>query len=284
MSSLKIKKNELIFKLFWQMELGADEAILLKPSSQEKMVSFREYFFTLEQNLEIETIGGKVRSDSLKSGKSAHGFDSRIRKLKETSTSSINENQLEAFKSLEELKVALELFDGSSLKNTASNFVFSDGNVDAKTMIIGEAPGKEEDKIGVPFVGQAGQLLDKMLNSIGMERNQTYITNYIPWRPPGNRAPSQEEIGIFKPFIIRHIQLKKPKFILALGGVSAKALLEVETGILKLRGQFYLKDFGLEQPIPILPTLHPAYLLRSPAQKKFVFSDLVKLKRALLAL
>ena len=112
----------------------------------------------------------------------------------------------------------------------------------------------------------------------------TYITNYIPWRPPGNRTPSQEEIGIFKPFIIRHIQLKKPKFILALGGVSSKALLELETGIVKLRGQFHFKDFGLEQPIPVLPTLHPAYLLRSPAQKKFVFADLVKLKRALLAL
>lgn len=284
MSALKIKKNELISKLFWQMEIGADEAILLKPSPQEKMVGLREYFFTLNQNLETETIGGKVSSDSLKSGKSVDGFDSSIGKLKETSTISNDENQLEAVKSLKELRVALELFDGCSLKNTANRLVFSDGNADAKIMIIGEAPGKEEDKIGVPFVGQAGQLLDKMLNSIDLDRSQTYITNYIPWRPPGNRTPSQEEIGIFKPFIIRHIQLKKPKFILALGGVSSKALLELETGIVKLRGQFHFKDFGLEQPIPVLPTLHPAYLLRSPAQKKFVFADLVKLKRALLAL
>ena len=284
MSALKIKKNELISKLFWQMEIGADEAILLKPSPQGKMVGLREYFFTLNQNLETETIGGKVSSDSLKSGKSVDGFDSSIGKLKETSTISNDENQLEAVKSLKELRVALELFDGCSLKNTANRLVFSDGNADAKIMIIGEAPGKEEDKIGVPFVGQAGQLLDKMLNSIDLDRSQTYITNYIPWRPPGNRTPSQEEIGIFKPFIIRHIQLKKPKFILALGGVSSKALLELETGIVKLRGQFHFKDFGLEQPIPVLPTLHPAYLLRSPAQKKFVFADLVKLKRALLAL
>ncbi len=284
MSALKIKKNELIPKLFWQMEIGADEAILLKPSPQEKMVGLREYFSKLNQNLETETIVGKVSSDSLRSRKSVNGFDSSIGKLKETSTISNVENQLEAVKSLKELRVALELFDGCSLKNTANRLVFSDGNADAKIMIIGEAPGKEEDKIGVPFVGQAGQLLDKMLNSIELDRSQTYITNYIPWRPPGNRTPSQEEIGIFKPFIIRHIQLKKPKFILALGGVSSKALLELETGIVKLRGQFHFKDFGLEQPIPVLPTLHPAYLLRSPAQKKFVFADLVKLKRALLAL
>ena len=284
MSALKIKKNELISKLFWQMEIGADEAILLKPSPQEKMVGLREYFSTLSQNLETETIVGKVSSDSLKSGKSVDGFDSSIGELKETLTISNDENQLEAVKSLKELRVALELFDGCSLKNTANRLVFSDGNADAKIMIIGEAPGKEEDKIGVPFVGQAGQLLDKMLNSIELDRSHTYIINYIPWRPPGNRTPSQEEIGIFKPFIIRHIQLKKPKFILALGGVSSKALLELETGIVKLRGQFHFKDFGLEQPIPVLPTLHPAYLLRSPAQKKFVFADLVKLKRALLAL
>ena len=284
MSALKIKKNELISKLFWQMEIGADEAILLKPSPQEKMVGLREYFSTLNQNMETETIVGKVSSDSLKSGKSVDGFDSSIGELKETLTISNDENQLEAVKSLKELRVALELFDGCSLKNTANRLVFSDGNADAKIMIIGEAPGKEEDKIGVPFVGQAGQLLDKMLNSIELDRSHTYIINYIPWRPPGNRTPSQEEIGIFKPFIIRHIQLKKPKLILALGGVSSKALLELETGIVKLRGQFHLKDFGLEQPIPVLPTLHPAYLLRSPAQKKFVFADLVKLKRALLAL
>ena len=190
--------------------------------------------------------------------------------------------ELEAINSLKELRLALESFEGVSLKNTATNLVFSDGNPDAKIMIVGEAPGKEEDRIGIPFVGQAGQLLDRMLKSIGLFRDQTYITNIIPWRPPGNRTPSQEEVSLLKPFILKHIQLKRPEIIVALGGVSAKTILDVQTGILKLRGKIQHKNFGLEKPTLVLPTLHPAYLLRAPAQKKFAFADLVLLKRYIL--
>ena len=282
MSAFKTTKDGLLSQLFWQMEIGVDEAISADPSSKEKMISLTKYFSIFNQNQEPDSILTEVGSDFSKLEKSVHVSDSNFKKLNETSSRFNDKDDLEAITSLEELRVALELFDGCSLKNTASNLVFSDGNPDAKIMIIGEAPGKEEDKIGVPFVGQAGQLLDKMLNSIGLDRGHIYITNYIPWRPPGNRTPSSEEISIFHPFVIRHIQLKKPKFILALGGVSAKALLGEETGILKLRGKIHHNNFGLEKPIPVLPTLHPAYLLRAPAQKKYAFADLVVLKRALL--
>ena len=222
-----------------------------------------------------------VLEDSLLFKESYQRFDLEKPKIDNLGPDVKEKKELEAINSLKELRLALESFEGISLKNTATNLVFSDGNPDAKIMIVGEAPGKEEDRIGVPFVGQAGQLLDRMLKSIGLSRDQTYITNIIPWRPPGNRTPSQEEVSLMKPFILKHIQLKKPEIILALGGVSAKTILDVQTGILKLRGKIHNKNFGLEKPIVVLPTLHPAYLLRAPAQKKFAFADLVLLKRCI---
>ena len=284
MSALKTTKNQLISQLFWQMEIGVDDAILAEPSWQEQMVSRKEYFATFEKSRELGSVPKKSISDFSNFEKTIESFETSTAKLKNTSSNLNKKNKLDSITTLKELRTAIELFSGCGLKNTANHFVFSDGNPDAKIMIIGEAPGKEEDKIGAPFVGQAGQLLDKMLNSVGLDRNCVYITNYIPWRPPGNRTPSQEEIGILKPFVIRHIQLKKPAIILALGGVAAKALLEVETGILKLRGQIQHKNFGLKHTIPVLPTLHPAYLLRAPAQKKFAFADFVALKRAFLSI
>ncbi|MGB0810600.1 MAG: uracil-DNA glycosylase, partial [Candidatus Puniceispirillaceae bacterium] len=168
-----------------------------------------------------------------------------------------------------------------ALKKTASNLVFADGNPDAKVMIIGEAPGGDEDRMGLPFVGAAGQLLDKMLAAIGLDRQHVYITNILPWRPPGNRTPSSEEVALLWPFLRRHIQLKAPQVILALGGSSAKLLLSTTTGILKLRGQVQEIDFGeAGQPmvIPVLPSLHPAYLLRAPVMKRQAFADLLTLR------
>lgn len=188
---------------------------------------------------------------------------------------------LSAVNSLPDLKQALAAFDGCALKKTASNLVFADGNPEAPVMIIGEAPGGDEDRMGLPFVGAAGQLLDKMLASIGLDRQHVYITNILPWRPPGNRTPSPEEVAMLWPFLRRHIQLKAPQIILALGGSSAKLLLDTTTGILKLRGQVQEIDFGEEgKPlmIPVLPSLHPAYLLRAPAMKRQAFADLLTLK------
>ncbi len=186
---------------------------------------------------------------------------------------------------LHKLKEALSAFEGCALKKTASNLVFADGNPEADIMLIGEAPGRDEDRMGLPFVGAAGQLLDKMLLSIGLDRQSVYITNILPWRPPGNRTPSVEETQMMWPFLKRHIQLVAPKIIFALGGSSAKLLLNTQTGILKLRGQMTDIDFSDDQSglfkIPVLPSLHPAYLLRAPNMKKQAFADLVMLKKQL---
>ena len=190
-------------------------------------------------------------------------------------------NPLSGLQSLSDLRAALEAFEGCALKKTASNMVFADGNPAADIMLIGEAPGRDEDRMGLPFVGAAGQLLDRMLKSVGMDRQDVYITNILPWRPPGNRTPSAEETRLLWPFLRRHIQLKAPKVIFALGGSSAKLLLDSQTGILKLRGQMTKIDFSDARDgslmLPVLPSLHPAYLLRAPNMKKQAFSDLLQL-------
>lgn len=177
--------------------------------------------------------------------------------------------------SLEELQQAMQAFDGCALKLTATNLVFADGNPKSKIMVIGEAPGADEDRQGKPFVGLSGQLLDRALATIGLNRENLYISNIIPWRPPGNRPPTSEEIAICQPFIERHIELVNPQVIVLVGGVSAKTLLNTNEGILRLRGQWHpYESPGLAQPIKALATLHPAYLLRSPGQKALVWQDM----------
>lgn len=178
--------------------------------------------------------------------------------------------------SLKELYQAMLDFNGCGLKVTATNMVFSDGNPEAKIMVVGEAPGADEDRQGKPFVGLSGQLLDRALSTIGLSRQDNlYISNIIPWRPPGNRPPTTEEITLCKPFIERHIELINPEVLILVGGVSAKTLLNTNEGILKLRGQWHpYQSTGLKNPIKSLATLHPAYLLRSPGQKALVWKDL----------
>ena len=181
---------------------------------------------------------------------------------------------------IDDLRSALENFQGMALKRTATQMVFSDGNPNAKIMLIGEAPGADEDRVGRPFVGVSGQLLDKMLSSIGLSRNENiYISNIINWRPPGNRSPSDAEIALSLPFIERHIELIDPAIIVFVGGVSAKALLQTSQGITRLRGRWH--DYKLssgEKKIPALALLHPAFLLRSPAEKTHAWADLLRLK------
>ena len=174
---------------------------------------------------------------------------------------------------LDQLKEACAQFDGCGLKKTASNMVFSDGNPDADIMLIGEAPGADEDRQGKPFVGVSGQLLDRMMASIGLNRSHLYISNIILWRPPGNRTPTTEEVAAFLPIMKRHIQLVAPKVIVTLGGSSTKALLNTQDGILKCRGKWHEFDHGAGK-IPLLATLHPAYLLRTPGQKALAWQDL----------
>jgi len=179
---------------------------------------------------------------------------------------------------LAELQAALEAFDGCALKRTATNTVFADGVAAGRIMLIGEAPGRDEDRIGKPFVGRAGQLLDKMLASIGLDRKtNAYITNVINWRPPDNRDPTPEEAGMCLPFLRRHIELADPAVIVLLGAVAARHVVGSTDGIMKLRGRWMEYRVG-DHMVPLLPTLHPAYLLRQPAHKKLAWRDLQSLR------
>jgi len=189
---------------------------------------------------------------------------------------------------LEELRAELAAFEGCALKRTATNLVFGDGNPAAEVMFIGEAPGADEDRQGLPFVGVSGQLLDRMLAHIGLSRqgggprDSFYITNILPWRPPGNRQPTSQEIEACRPFILRHIAIVSPKLVVMVGGTSAKTLTGRSDGIKRLRGGWHrLPIPGLDQDVPALATFHPAYLLRQPAQKREAWSDLLKLKQRL---
>lgn len=183
---------------------------------------------------------------------------------------------------LDDLENAMAAFDGCALKATAKNLVFSDGQRNAKIMIVGEAPGGDEDRQGKPFVGRAGQLLDQMLAAIGLSRDENvYITNVVPWRPPGNRTPSLDEIAVCKPFIARHIELVQPEILLLVGNISNKTLLATSTGITKLRGQWQDYDNG-GSGVKTLPLLHPAYILRRPETKADMWADLCALKKDLL--
>lgn len=179
-----------------------------------------------------------------------------------------------------ELRAALEGFTGCNLRHSAKTLVFADGNPEADIMFIGEAPGREEDLQGMPFVGRAGQLLDRMLAAIGLSRDTAYITNMIPWRPPGNRTPAAHEIELCRPFIERHIVLAQPKLLVMLGNVASKSLLDTDKGILSLRGTWMNRKAG-DAEIPALPTLHPAYLLRNPAQKRLAWADFLSLRERL---
>ena len=183
--------------------------------------------------------------------------------------------------SLEELEAILAGFDGCALKFSAKNLAFADGNPQGRVMLVGEAPGADEDRIGKPFMGRSGQLLDRMLATIGLDRSQVYVTNIVPWRPPGNRTPTPQEIAICKPFITRQIELASPEFLLCLGGPAAQNLLNIKDGILRTRGRWFTYHTDDGRDIRALPTLHPAYLLRQPLQKRLGWRDFTALRRAL---
>jgi uracil-DNA glycosylase len=182
--------------------------------------------------------------------------------------------------SLEELRAILQAFEGCALRTTAKQLVFADGNPQGRVMFVGEAPGREEDLEGLPFVGRSGKLLDLMMAAIGLDRSSAYITNIIPWRPPGNRTPTPQESQICLPFILRQIELADPDVLVCLGGPAAQALLGVKEGILRARGRFLSYQTGSRE-IRAIATLHPAYLLRQPLQKRLAWRDFLAIKRAL---
>lgn len=186
---------------------------------------------------------------------------------------------------IEALGALVAAFDGCPLKRIATTTVFMDGNPAAPVMIIGEAPGADEDRIGRPFVGRSGQLLDRMLAAIGLDRTLVQITNVIYWRPPGNRKPTSAEIAACLPFVLRHIALAQPQVLVLAGGTAASALLPLSEGITRLRGRWFdLAVAGLDAPVPTLAMFHPSFLLRAPERKREAWRDLLALKARLDAL
>ena len=270
-------KDDLIAALSWQVEAGADEALWDEPSFAHA-VTMRLSDVINPGAKDIAPIKQPV---SAAPAMPAQGEESAPQPASEAPAPATSLAQIQT---LEALKQAMADFDKCDLKRTASHLVFSDGNPAAKIMVIGEAPGRDEDRVGLPFVGKAGQMLDHMLASIGLSRDDVYITNILPWRPPGNRTPTSEEIAMMRPFVARHIQLISPDVIFAVGGTSAKSLLQVSDGIMKLRGKRFdlslpSDNDGPEARYPLLPSLHPAYLLRAPHHKALAFKDLLALRQ-----
>lgn len=189
----------------------------------------------------------------------------------------LDEPNLDDVNTLEELKEKMSSFKGCDLYKSATNMVFSDGNPNSKIMLIGEAPGHDEDIQAKPFVGRSGKLLDKMLESISLNRNKVYIANIIPWRPPSNRRPTEEEISTCLPFVLKHIEIIKPKALMLLGSTATFALLKNTESISKIRGKWVNLTVN-KITVSTIPTFHPAFLLRQPGQKKHVWADLQSLR------
>jgi uracil-DNA glycosylase family 4 len=270
----QLTKDQLIAMLNWQVEMGADEAVLDKPSHDP-----HDRLSLHDISVSIPAASAGAPSASLppqstvtKSGLAiSDPMDSREPALVQPTPPLLG--ALDHIDNLSDLVTALGQLDSCPLKHTASNMCFSDGNAGARLMIIGEAPGRDEDRLGVPFVGAVGQFLDLMLASIGLDRSRVYLTNFLPWRPPGNRSATAEETDMLLPFLYRHIQLANPELVCILGGTPAKTILQSADNILKLRGRWQDIDFGDGVMRPTMASLHPAYLMRSPAQKRLAFDD-----------
>jgi len=291
-------RNELIAMLAWQLDMGIDEALLDHPQADAASLRLDQLLAVAapagDTGVSQTVMGGAVPhpSEAVKMANPASVHSGLVNPAANPASANseaipskgkINADgaALAGITSLADLQSGLAKLDDCPLKHTASNLCFADGNPGARLMIIGEAPGRDEDRMGVPFVGADGQLLDKMIASIGLDRASVYLTNLLPWRPPGNRSPTDEETAMLLPWLFRHVQLAKPKFVLLLGGAAAKLVLGSHDGIMKLRGRWRDVDFGDGVARPVLASLHPAYLLRSPAQKRLAFEDLLLLIRRL---
>ena len=274
-------RASLVAALAWQVEAGADEAIGEVPLSR-----FRD----LKPSHETpDTSGAGVPDEPRplvtapaprRPMPSSHPMPPTLKPASDNTRAA--RELASAATTLQALEEALRAFDGCPLKETATNLVFGDGNPQAKIMLVGEAPGADEDRQGKPFVGVSGQLLDRMMGWIGLDRTNFYITNILYWRPPGNRQPTAAEVAACLPFIERHIEIVDPALLVFVGGSSAKTLLGRNEGIMRLRGQwFQYQSTRMSRPIPSTAIYHPAYLLRSPAQKRDAWRDLLALKQRL---
>jgi DNA polymerase len=266
-------RDESLSLLRWLLEAGADEAIVEQPVNR----------FARPQPAPLPEPSSRQSATTRSSlppafeasaGKQGEGRTISAQTVSLSTAPGAARALAASCTTLAELRTALENFDGCELKRSAKNTVFADGAPNGRIMLIGEAPGRDEDEQGLPFVGRAGQLLDKMLAAIGLDRSKVYITNVLNWRPPQNRDPSPEEAAACLPFLHRHIELADPKLLVLLGGVSVRHVLGLTDGILRLRGnwQFY-QNGQLGRAIPVMPTLHPAYLLRQTAAKRLAWRD-----------
>ncbi|MBT5415525.1 MAG: uracil-DNA glycosylase [Rhodospirillaceae bacterium] len=258
--------RDLVQLLRWQVEAGADEAILAAPVDR----------FQAPAASPTDARAGTPTRAPAPKPRAAPVL---------ASAAAVNETAQHAAAqaaNLDELRAALEAFDGCALKQTATNLVFGDGNPTARIMFVGEAPGADEDRQGLPFVGVSGQLLDRMLGWIGLDREAFFITNMLFWRPPGNRQPTPAEVAACLPFVERMISLVDPELLVMVGGSSAKALLGKSEGIKRLRGRWFTYENAfMARPIPAAAIFHPAYLLRSPAEKRAAWQDLLAIREKL---
>ncbi len=259
--------------LEWHQLIGVDETIASKPVNR----------FKGSQPVKvtdipcIQDLSQPIISSSDLVERPIPSFYSMATALTRSSDESVKTavDLADSAKSVVALQAALEKFEGCALKKTATNLVFVDGNTDADVLFIGEGPGAEEDRKGLPFVGPSGNLLDKMLLSIGLSRGDVLISNTVFWRPPGNRTPTPQETAICLPFVERLIEIVAPKILVTLGGAAAKSLLGESQGIGRLRGRWFsFETPNLSHPVAAMPIFHPAYLLRTPIQKRTAWNDL----------
>jgi DNA polymerase len=260
--------NDILATLNWLVESGADEAVAEEPVNR----------------LVAKASVPPLQAPAPRAGAPARAPAAKPALPVDNDAISSAQAAAASASTLAELQAALEAYDGCALKRTATNTVFADGVASGGVLLIGEAPGRDEDRVGKPFVGRAGQLLDKMLASIALDRKtNAYITNVINWRPPDNRDPSPEEAAQCLPFLRRHIELADPGVIILLGAVAARHVVGVSEGIMKLRGRWLDYRVG-DRMVPLMPTLHPAYLLRQPAHKKLAWRDLQAVREKMKAL
>ncbi|MEE9251297.1 MAG: uracil-DNA glycosylase [Alphaproteobacteria bacterium] len=266
---------ELVELLRWQMEAGADEAIGAVPvnrfAAQPKSLEKDDAAHAAEP---MPAAAAAPRLSRPPASRDAADL------FADPAADKTNAHALAgAANTLEELRAALLAFEGCALKQTATNLVFGDGNPEARIMLVGEAPGADEDRRGLPFVGVSGQLLDRMLATIGLDRTNAYITNILYWRPPGNRNPTAAEIAACLPFVVRHIELVDPEVLVMVGGTAAKTILGQSEGIMRLRGHWFKYESArMARPISATAIYHSAYLLRSQAQKRDAWRDLLAIK------
>jgi DNA polymerase len=271
MDSRPFTRDETLSVLRWLIDAGADEAIAETPANRFAPLE------TAARPVRIATPPPAAAPSPAPPVR--HGTTAKAAEAVSLGTAPGAARALAAScTNLVELRCALENFDGCELKRLATKTVFADGNPESGIMFIGEAPGRDEDLQGLPFVGRAGKLLDRMLAAIDLDRTKVYITNVLPWRPPQNRDPSPEEAAICLPFLRRHIELKRPELLVLLGAVSARHVIGASDGIMRIRGKWDVYQMVTPEEtrsIPVMPTLHPAFLLRQPAAKRLAWRDLL---------